>query len=167
MRKPRILLTILATLMLPTVFACGGGGGGGGDSESLTVAVSSADASGANIGGSCAGAVPMPSSLLSTWNETEQCTGMSSEPPRVVFSPTAICPRNGQANCLATVPFFACSSDPSQTCGAIGRFLASCNAIELPDQFSGGAAHEMIHYLLHQNGQGDWADHSGPEWTCQ
>jgi len=165
MRKPRILLTIIATLALPTLFACGGGGGGG--SDSTTVGLTSADAAEANTDASCAGAVPMPSNLLSTWQETEQCTGMSSEPPRVVFSPTTICPRSGAASCLATVPFFSCSNDASQTCGAIGRFLPDCNAIELPDKYSGGAAHEMIHYLLHQNGRGDWAQHTGTKWTCQ
>jgi len=166
MRKPRILQTILAATMLSTVMACGGGGGGGG-SDSATAALSADEASHENTGGSCGGAVAMPASLLSTWQETEQCTGMSSEPPRVVFSPTVVCPRSGADNCLATVPFFTCSSDSSQTCGAIGRFLPDCNAIELPDHFSGGAAHEMIHYLLRQSGRGDWAQHSGSEWICQ
>ena len=168
MRKSRITLSFLGMLALSTVVACGGGGGGGGgdDTGTLTVAAS-AEASDAHGGGNCGLAAPMPAELMHTWNETQECTALSSNPPRVVFSPTVVCPRNGQANCLATVPFFTCSSDPSQTCGAIGRFLPDCNAIELPDRYAGGAAHEMIHFLLRQAGRGDWAGHSAPEWSCQ
>ena len=167
MRKPRQILTILAILALSSLTACGGGGGGGSDTESMTVPLSAAQASEANADGNCGAAIPMPANLMATWNETQECTAMSSNPPRVVFSPTVVCPRNGQENCLATVPFFTCTSDPSQTCGAIGRFLPDCNAIELPDRFAGGAAHEMIHFLLRQHGRGDWAHHDGPEWSCQ
>jgi hypothetical protein len=109
----------------------------------------------------------MPESLADIWMETEQCTNLSAPPPLVVFSPTVDCPRSGQPNCLATVPFFPCTEDPSQTCGAIGRFLPSCNAIELPDRYSRGAAHEMIHYLLYTSGRADWSEHSAKEFTCQ
>src|ERR1043165_8425079 len=119
------------------------------------------------VGGDCDGAERLPDSLASTWAETEQCTEMSAPPPSVIFSPTVECPRNHSDDCLATVPFFPCSDDPSQTCGAVGRFLPACNAIELPDHYSGASAHEMIHYLLHTNGRSDWAVHSGPEWVCQ
>jgi hypothetical protein len=52
-------------------------------------------------------------------------------------------------------------------CGAAGRYLAGCNAIELPDQYSGAAAHEMIHHLLRTSGRGDWMSHGAPEFACQ
>jgi hypothetical protein len=166
MRKTSIRLAFLLTLTVPTLFGCGGGGGGGG-TESTTVNLSSAGASEMSGDELCDSAGPLPVSLQGIWNETQQCTALSSVPPQVVFSPTVVCPRNGQPDCLATVPFFPCSSDPSQTCGAIGRFLPSCNAIELPDRYNGAAAHEMIHYLLHSNGHDDWAAHSAPEFVCQ
>lgn len=106
-------------------------------------------------------------SLGATWNETEQCTALSAPPPLVMLSPTVICPRSGEPHCLSTVPFFPCSDNPAQSCGAIGRFLPRCGAIELPDHYSGAMAHEMIHYLLYTNRHGDWAGHTGPEFTCQ
>jgi hypothetical protein len=162
MNKARIWLAFLVSLSISPL-GCGGGGGGG--VESSTVALSSANAS--EIGGDCTRAEPIPESMIGTWDETEQCTDLSASPPSVVFSPTVECPRNHQDECLSTVPFFPCSNDPSQTCGAVGRFLPDCNAIELPDRYRGAAAHEMIHYLLHSAGRKDWAVHTGPEWTCQ
>jgi len=161
MSKARIWLAFLIALSVSAV-GCGGASGG---VESTTVALNSASST--EVGGDCTGATPMPASMASTWAETEQCTDMSTSPPDVIFSPTVDCPRNGQDDCLATVPFFPCSDDPSQTCGAGGRFLPACNAIELPDHYSGAAAHEMIHYLLYSNGRGDWAAHTGAEWVCQ
>ena len=164
MNKQWIWLAFFTMLTSSTLLSCGGGGGGE-EVGSTTAPLSSIESS--EVGGSCDGAVPMPASLEGTWNETSQCAGMSSVPPSVIFSPTVTCPRNGESNCLATVPFFPCSSDPSQTCGAVGRFLPACNAIELPDRNTGAAAHEMIHYLLHASGRRDWASHSAPEFVCQ
>jgi len=161
MSKSWIWLAFLTTLSV----SAAGCGGGGESVESSTVALSSATVG--EVGGDCSGAGPMPTSMAATWGETEQCTDISASPPAVIFSPTVDCPRNRENDCLATVPFFPCSDDPSQTCGAVGRFLPDCNAIELPDHYSGAAAHEMIHYLLHSSGRADWATHSGPEWACQ
>lgn len=162
MSKLRMWRMFLIALCL---CAAGCGGGGGGNTESSTVLLSSASAS--EMSGDCSGAAPMPQNLEDTWAETEQCTNMSALPPSVIFSPTVECPRNHQDACLATVPFFPCSDDPSQMCGAVGRFLPTCAAIELPDHYSGAAAHEMIHYLLYTSGRSDWAEHSGTEWACQ
>jgi len=169
MRKPRILLTFLTALALPALFGCGGGGGGAGgdDASTSTLSLSAANASEMNKAESCAEAQPMPEKLIGTWNQTEVCTGLASTPPSVVFSPTVICPRSGADSCLSTVPYFTCSDDPTKLCGAVGRFLPDCNAIELPDKYSGGAAHEMIHYLLHQAHRKDWSEHTAPEFTCQ
>ncbi len=169
MRKYRKSLVFLTTLSVPLFFGCGGGGSGGeGDGTATTVAsLSAAGASEMSAQTDCSLAVPMPASLEVTWNETEQCTVLAAPPPTIVFSPTATCPRSGQPNCLATVPFFQCSDNPAQTCGAIGRFLPDCNAIELPDGYSGAAAHEMIHYLLRANRHRDWASHTAPEFACQ
>lgn len=172
MRKHRKTLAFLTTLTVPLFLACGGGGGGGGDdsadsTESTVASLTAADASEVSAQADCSESVPMPASLDAPWNETEQCTDLSAAPPRIILSATVNCPRSGQPNCLATVPFFPCSDNPSQTCGAIGRFLPDCGAIELPDRYSGAAAHEMIHYLLLANRRGDWADHSAPEFACQ
>ncbi len=153
-------------LIALSVSAASCGGGGGGNTESSTIALNSASPSEVSRG-DCSNAGPMPANLQATWGETEQCTDMSASPPSVIFSPTVECPRNHQDDCLATVPFFPCSDDPSQTCGAVGRFLPECDAIELPDHYSGAAAHEMIHYLLRSSGRSDWASHSSPEWSCQ
>ena len=169
MRKGWKLLAFLIAAVGPTSMGCGGGGGGGGghNTESNVAALSSAGAAEMDSQPNCGSAISLPSDLQPVWTETEQCTVLSAESPRVIFSPTVICPRSGEAHCLADVPFFPCSDDPSQTCGAIGRFVPSCGAIELPDQYAGAAAHEMIHYLLKANGHPDWAQHTGPEWVCQ
>ena len=162
MSKSLIWLGFLATFSLAPL-ACGGGGGGG--VENSTAPLSAA--TNAEVGRDCTGAAPLTPLLETTWAETEECTDLSAVPPKVIFSPTVECPRNHQQECLATVPFFPCSSDPSQSCGAIGRFLPECGAVELPDHYSGGAAHEMIHYLLYTSGRSDWAAHAAPEWVCQ
>ena len=162
MSKLRICLLFLAMLMISV--SCGGGSGEG--QETVTVPLASSDGR-SEVGDSCDGAQPMPPDLSGTWNETSQCAALWGPPPSVLFSPTVNCPRSGEPNCLATVAFFPCSDDASQTCGAIGRFLPECNAIELPDHYSGAAAHEMIHYLLYQNHRSDWAGHSSSEWVCQ
>jgi hypothetical protein len=101
------------------------------------------------------------------YDETEQCTALSAPPPAVVFTATMPCPSSGEPHCLADVAPFPCSFDPSRMCGAIGRYVASCNTIELPNEYSGAAAHEMIHHLLRMAGRSDWSVHSGPEWACQ
>jgi hypothetical protein len=165
MRRCRIALDLLLILSVVFCTSCGGGGDGG-DVESSTANLAAAPSE-MSSPESCDGAAPLPSSLESVWNETEQCTVLSSEPPLVVLSPTVVCPRNQLPQCLATVPFFPCSNDPSQTCGAIGRFLPSCNAIELPDRYDGAAAHEMIHHLLRSQGRSDWAEHDSAEFACQ
>lgn len=166
-------LGIFAFVVFPLLAGCGGGGGGGGGGAGEAQAatnVAALTASGASELGSnvdCSAAVDLPESLQSTWDETQQCTALSATPPKVLYSPTVVCPRNRQEQCLSTVPFFACSSDPSQLCGAIGRFLPQCNAIELPDRYAGAAAHEMIHYLLRASGQKNWATHESPDFVCQ
>jgi hypothetical protein len=109
----------------------------------------------------------MPQSLAPTFNETQQCTNLSAPPPQVILSPTVPCPTSGELHCLATVPFFPCTNDPTKMCGAAGRFLPECNAIELPDQWTDAAAHEMIHYLLRASGHDDWAVHTDPAFACQ
>lgn len=167
MRQIQKTLLFAMAFMIPALSGCGGGGGGGGGGTGSTVVSLSAAPEDVSSGGRCGGASPLPANLQATWNETEQCSALSAPPPNVVFSPTVTCPRNGLDECLSTVPFFPCGDNPSQSCGAIGRFLPSCNAIELPDRYSGGAAHEMIHYLLHTAGHPDWTQHSGPEWVCQ
>lgn len=170
MRKYSTTLMIIAA-SLPLLSACGGGGGSGGGGEaSAATTVASLTAAGASEITSnvdCGRAVSLPQSLEATWDETEQCTVLSAPPPKVVYSETVTCPRNGKPDCLGSVPFFACSDNPAQTCGAIGRFLPECNAIELPDRYAGGAAHEMIHYVLRANGRQDWANHAAPEFVCQ
>ena len=169
MRKPRISLFFLMALGFPGLFGCGGGGGreSGGDAATSTLSLSAANASEMNTAESCNGVEPMPETLFATWNETEVCTGLASTPPSVVFSPTVVCPRSGADSCLSTVPYFTCSDDPTKLCGAVGHFLPECNAIELPDKYTGSAAHEMIHYLLHQAGRDDWSKHTAAEFTCQ
>jgi hypothetical protein len=164
---------LVATAILPVFLGCGRGGGGGGsstgeaplDTEVAALTTTSPVATASRP--ECLLAQPMPRTMDLTWNETEQCVDLAAPPPTVVYSQTVICPRSGQADCLATVPFFPCSDDPSRTCGAIGRFLPECGAIELPDRYQGAAAHEMIHYLLKVNGYKQWAEHSGPQWACQ
>jgi hypothetical protein len=173
MRKRRKILALVATAILPIFLGCGRGGGGGGsstgeaplDTEVAALTTTSPVATASRP--ECLLAQPMPRAMDLTWNETEQCVDLAAPPPTVVYSQTVICPRSGQADCLATVPFFPCSDDPSRTCGAIGRFLPECGAIELPDRYQGAAAHEMIHYLLKVNGYKQWAEHSGPQWACQ
>jgi len=152
---------------------CGGAGGGGGGSGGSAVessqAANLATETSAEVNSSpqCTEAQPLSAATELVWNETEQCTDLAAPPPLVIYSPTVTCPRNRQPACLATVPFFPCSDDPSQTCGAIGRFLPECGAIELPDRNQDAAAHEMIHYLLRANGRREWAQHTSPEWVCQ
>ena len=163
MRKVLELFVFFAVLNF-SVVSCGGGGGGSGNADQALATSSRAEV---DAQPDCANAVPLTEDLQSVWSETEQCTALEAPPPRVVFSPTVVCPRNGLPECLATVPFSPCADDPSQTCGAIGRFLPACRAIELPDDFFGAAAHEMIHYLLWTNGRSDWEVHTGPEWVCQ
>jgi hypothetical protein len=154
------------------LLGCGGGGGGGsgsGNGGESSQAVNLATDTSAEVSSKpeCSQAQPMTAETELVWRETEQCTELAAPAPRIIYSPTVTCPRNGQPACLATVPFFSCSDDPSQTCGAVGRFLPECGAIELPDRNQGAAAHEMIHYLLRANGRQDWAQHGGPEWVCQ
>jgi hypothetical protein len=163
-------LVIIAAVAVPLFSACGGGGGGGGSDASAATAVAGLTASGASEMSSnvdCGRAVDLPGELQATWNETAQCTALAAAPPKVIFTNTVVCPRNGQPDCLESVPFFECSDGSGQLCGAVGRFLPQCGAIELPDRYYGAAAHEMIHYLLRANGHGDWASHGAGEFVCQ
>ncbi|MGH7897470.1 MAG: hypothetical protein ACREQQ_05930 [Candidatus Binatia bacterium] len=151
------------------ISACGGGGGGSenGAQSAATESLMSSGASEIASSALCGLGGPLPADLMAVYDETEQCTGLSAPPPRVVFSPTVPCPASGQMHCLVTVAPFPCSSDPSRLCGAAGRYLASCDTIELPDAYSGAAAHEMIHHLMRHSGRGDWTQHGSPEWSCQ
>lgn len=164
MRKRSISLVLAA--VLPVLAACGGGGGGG-ELGSSTQGLTASGASEFDDSSLCGSRGPLPADLAQVYNETQQCAAISEPPPEVVFSPTVPCPSNGQVHCLATVAPFPCSSDPSKMCGAAGRYLASCDTIELPDSYSGAAAHEMIHHLLRMSGRGDWAVHTAPEFSCQ
>jgi hypothetical protein len=171
MRKCWRTLRFCALVALPALLGCGGGGGGGASGTDASAKAGLATDISAEVSSSsrpeCLGAQPITKQMELTWNETEQCTDLAGPPPQVIYSPTVICPRNGQPDCLATVPFFPCSDNPAQTCGAVGRFLPECGAIEVPDRYQGAAAHEMIHYLLRTNRRSDWANHTGPEWICQ
>jgi hypothetical protein len=161
---------IIAVATMPLLSACGGGGGGGGGEASAATTVAALTGNGASEMTSdvdCGRAVDLPGELQATWNETEQCTVLSGPAPKVIFTNTVTCPRSGQANCLESVPFFECSDHSGQLCGAVGRFLPQCGAIELPDRYFGAAAHEMIHFLLRANGHDDWASHGAGEFSCQ
>lgn len=141
-------------LTLALLSACGGGGGGGG---SGIAGVQSA---------LCAQGGALPPELMAVYNETQQCTRLQGPPPEVVFSPTVECP-SGRRRCLATVEFSPCSNDPSRMCGAGGRYLSGCQTIELPNEWHGAAAHEMVHHLLYVNGRSDWNSETAPELACQ
>ncbi|MGH7898089.1 MAG: hypothetical protein ACREQQ_09060 [Candidatus Binatia bacterium] len=148
--------------------SCGGGGSGVGDGlQTSSEGLSAGGASEFDTSTPCGQAGPLTSDLIQVYEETEQCVGLSAPPPAVVFSPTVPCPTSGELRCLESVDPFPCSYDPSKSCGATGRYLASCNAIELPDQYSGAAAHEMIHHVLRMAGREDWAQHESPEFACQ
>jgi hypothetical protein len=154
--------------MLPLLAACGGGGGGGGgELETSVQSLTAPGASEFDDSSLCGSRGPLTADLTQVYAETEQCSAISAPAPDVVFSPTVPCPTSGQPHCLSTVAPFPCNDDPSKMCGAAGRYLASCDTIELPDSYSAAAAHEMIHHLLRVSGRGNWADHSAPEFACQ
>jgi hypothetical protein len=151
-------------VILPVLAACGGGGGGLETDIGGLIAPGASEFEDSSL---CGAAGPLPADLLQVYDETEQCSAISASPPNVVFSETVPCPSSGQPHCLATVAPFPCSSDRSQMCGAAGRYLASCDTIELPDTYTAAAAHEMIHHLLRMSARGDWAGHGAPEFSCQ
>ena len=114
----------------------------------------------------CSLTMPLSAPLDSIWQETQECTGLSAPEPRVFFSPAVACPGSDAVECLAVVPPFSCEGHPLLYCGALGRYLRACAAIELPEGSTIAAAHEMIHHLKLANGHSDWNRHTGPEWAC-
>src|SRR5882724_13303968 len=101
MTKPMIWLAFFVILSPSALLQ---GCGGSDENSGVGSEVVSLSSTPSEMGGDCAGAVPMPESLAAVWSETEQCTELSSSStPWVVFSPTVVCPRNGQPDCLSTV----------------------------------------------------------------
>src|SRR5258705_13337319 len=95
-------LAKVAFCVFCVILGCNGLGDTIGRAKAALSDVLGADGAAEILGdGDCSRTESLPTSLDSIWDETEQCTHLGAFPPRVLFSRSTVCPRNGQPDCLA------------------------------------------------------------------